>query len=409
MSFGFGFGFPKVVKTVGGATLNFNFLSGSLDSRITFTRASTATFFNSSGVLTSASNDVARFDYNPATLAPLGLLIEESRTNLLTYSADFGDAAWSKSETNVSTNSTLAPDGTTSADTLTPSTNNAGHTFSRLGIITGAGTFTDSLFIKPNGYNFVVSSADTGGFVIFDLSNGTINSTSGGATGTITAVGNGWYRCVATRTTTGAATIQYQIRIAAGTFSYAGDGTSGLFVWGAQLEAGAFPTSYIPTTTTALTRAADVASVGTLTPWYNAVEGTIYAEYSLSAISTTAAQTAVFISDNTSNNRNNIRTSGPSSNNAGVVVSGGVLQSALTSAIAVVNVTQKIASAYKVNDFAYSDKGGAVLTDTTGTIPTVTQMQLGNGLSAEFLNGYLRRVVFYPRRLANAELQSITL
>jgi hypothetical protein len=175
-----------------------------------------------------------------------------------------------------------------------------------------------------------------------------------------------------------------------------------------QLEQGAFATSVIPTTTTALTRAADVASVNTLSPWYNAAEGTLFAEYSLPVINSATAQNAIFISDNTSSNRNTIRTSGPSSNNAGVVFSGGVIQSGLTSAIAVVNVTQKIASAYKVNDFAYSDKGGAVQTDTSGTIPTVTQMQLGNGLLADYLNGYLRRITYYPTRLSNAQLQAIT-
>jgi hypothetical protein len=402
----------------GGPSLDFQFLSGSLDSRITFTRASTAMFFNSSGVLTSASNDVARFDYNPATLAPLGLLIEESRTNLLLRSEDFSDASWVKIRATVTVNATTAPTGTAVADKLVEDTSTNTHESYQSVAIVANTLHTVTFYLKAaertRAKIWLLNGAiSSGANASVNLGAGTITApnlfgTGSSASSSITNVGNGWYRCsiaciVDAASTTARAYIV--LENAAGNDNYTGDGTSGLFVWGAQLEAGAFPTSYIPTTTTALTRAADVASVNTLSPWFNAVEGTIFVEASNAQLGTSLFST----DDGTASNRI-VTYFNVANSPAFRVVSGGVDQANFSAGTITQNATFKLSTAYATNDFAASLNGAAAVTDTSGTVPSgQTTARIGSNVSsANFINGYLRRITYYPRRLANAELQAIT-
>jgi hypothetical protein len=394
---------------------------------ITFTRASTATFFNSAGTLTSAAVDAPRFDYNPSTLAAQGLLIEESRTNSLTYSEDFGNAAWTKSGSTVSTDTTTAPTGTTVADSLIEDSSTGQHrVFRNATGTTNTNPYTLSVFAKANTRTRIYLGIAEGtsfvrqGNAIFDLSAGIVvsaGSGSGGATGgsaTITPVGNGWYRCTYTLTLGGTDTTVFSdlnLVSTGTTISYTGDGTSGLFIWGAQLEAGAFPTSYIPTTTTALTRAQDRAVVNTLSPWYNSVAGTIYAEFAVTQPSSGANQFVARVSDNSYNNQigDFVSTTGFA---AISTASGGVFDGLASTAIAVsANTVAKFAGAYSANDLAACKDGGTVATDATATIPSgLTRFDLGSD-HAGFNNvkaGYLRRITYYPRRLSNAELQAIT-
>ena len=390
---------------------------------VTFTRASTGTYFNSAGTLTTAAINEARFDFNPSTLAAQGLLIEESRTNLLLRSAEFDNASWVKTNSSVTANATAAPDGTTSGDKLLDNTTNGQHWLRQDTTVVANTTHTVSLFIKAaerNQVRFGLLNASTlanGAYAAFNVSTGTISgqTTAGSATNvaySITAVGNGWYRCTVTATVDNSSTsITPFIGVldASGNASYAGTGTDGIFLWGAQLEAGAFPTSYIPTTTTALTRSADVASVNTLSPWYNATEGTIYVEGS-SFQNTSGPSGVITFDDGTGNNRIQVRRAGNTAENNTTVIVGGVGQANPTSGLNTwaLNSTAKNAFAYAVNDFALVVNAATPVTDTSGTLPTVTRMVIGHGSTIQHLNGYLRRVVFYPRRLANADLQAIT-
>jgi len=394
---------------------------------ITFTRASTATFFNSAGVLTSAATNAPRFDYNPSTLAAQGLLIEESRTNLLTYSEDFGNAAWAKGGATVSTDTATAPTGTTVADSLIENTSTGSHrTFRTVSGTTNTNPYTLSVFSKANTrtriYIAIVegTSFSRQGNAVFDLSTGTIVVAGGGSNGatggsaTITPVGNGWYRCTYTLTLGGTDTTVFSdinLVSTGTTISYTGDGTSGLFLFGAQLEAGAFPTSYIPTTTTALTRAADVASVNTLSPWYNAVEGTLFVE-------TARGYTGNFVnfphtaglSDGTSNN---VIWAGYGAN-----ASQQLTPDIVTSGVDQLNyifgtysmVTAKNAIAYKTNDTQFFFNGTALATDTTCTMPSgLNKLSIGSDPAGfQPWNGWIRRVTYYPRRLSQAEGIAIT-
>jgi hypothetical protein len=392
---------------VGGATLNFNFLSGPLDSRITFTRASTATFFNSAGVLTSASNDVARFDYNPATLAPLGLLIEESRTNLLLQSGWTG--ATSGSPGAAPTSWTLGF-GTGTVTTVVSSTagpiasavrfdydNTERVMFQQIINVTAGVQYAFSIYVEA------LSGAAAG-----DV----LTVTAGTTTGTInTPVTNpssaGRYTFLFTADGTGTV----NLRVGAGTTAGVG-ATGSITLSRPQCEAGAFPTSYIPTTTTALTRAADVASVNTLTPWFNASAGTLFAE----ATSTGYVIDVNFpliasIDDGTGNNRITLQQSGATTSLTLNVRTASIATTIADSGVDLSSIPRKIAGSYSGTSVVVSVNGNAAITGTSNGVPSgLTNMKLGSAVAGYLsgLNGHLRRVTFYPRALSAAELQAIT-
>ena len=393
----------------------------SLDNRITFTRATTATYFNSSGVLTSAASGVARFDYNPTTLAPLGLLIEEQRTNSCLQSEDFS-TTWVTTNSSITTNVTTAPDGTTTADKLTEALDvNLVHQIAQQPTVTSLATYTASVHFKADTRTrcrvaFIVGG--TGGvFADANLAAGTIGAASsfgGGVavSSAIQSVGNGWFRVLVTGS--GPAGTSGEVRCelldASGNRQYNGDGTSGLFLWGAQLEAGAFPTSYIPTTTTALTRNADVASMtGTnFSDWYNASEGTVVID--CPANSSNVSITALTISDGTNSNRIFI---GAGANNAAwnpFLVTSGTSQGSLSTGSSYPPQTNpRLAVAYKTDDSAACVSGVAPVVDTTVNLPVVNRMNIGaSGVGTVGLNGTIRRIAYYPTRLANTTLQALT-
>jgi hypothetical protein len=398
------------------ASLNLDFTaSNTLDPRITFTRATTATFFNSSGVLSTAASGAARFDYNPTTLAPLGLLIEEQRTNLLTYSEQFDNAVWTKTRSSITADATTSPDGTQDADKLVEDTATNTHDMTFSASFTSGTAYTLSIYAKQAGRNLRIYFP-TGAFgfafsAVFDLSAGTATIALTGTVASITNVGNGWYRCSITQTATASATSNFTLRLIEGasTTSYTGDGTSGIFIWGAQLEAGAFPTSYIPTTTTALTRNADAASMtGTdFSSWYNQTEGTFVVNFAIP--NATDSRSQLTAGDGTANERIIITNSSSLAGTAFRVVDGGSDQCDISRSQSFANnATVKVAGAYKVNDFAISQNGGSVGTDTSGTLPTVTTLFIGTNGVAQYSNSYISRIAYYPVRLANTTLQALT-
>jgi hypothetical protein len=362
---------------------------------------------------TSAAYQGPRFDYDPATLAARGLLIEEQRTNLLLWSEDFSQATWTKTRSSITADSAISPDGTQDADKLVEDTTAASThdlVVSSISFTSGL-SYTVSFYAKRSGRNirlyFPSAVFGTAFSSVFNLEDGTSSAAVSGSVSSITDAGNGWYRCTMTQTATASATSSFTWRLIedASTISYTGDGTSGIFIWGAQLEVGAFPTSYIPTTTTSLTRSADVASVNTLSPWFNASEGTILVEASPQASNVAS----ILLTDLNTAVTDRISL-------AKLITSGNASLAVLVASVTQVSTnsgpwtaTGKFAGAYKLNDFASSLNGSAAATDTSGTIPAVTQLFLGRRADgANILNGYLRRVTYYPRRLSDAELQAIT-
>jgi hypothetical protein len=370
------------------------------------------------------ANDVPRFDYNPTTLAPRGLLIEESRTNFALRSEEFDNGSWAQNGLNTITpNVAVAPDNTTTADKLVENTSNVNH-FAIQGYTKAASAlaYTFSCWVKAAERNFIrLSITDDGGnsgvFVNFNLSTGailtqgTFGSGWSAQSSRIEQYPNGWWRCVLRGTSQALTNLNTALRISndGSGGAYLGDGVSGVFVWGAQLEQAEFETSYIPTTSGSASRSADNALItgGGFSGFFNAAAGTILV-VGTSAPLFVANQDALLVDDNTTNEAYfSRRVAGPGP--LFQVNDGGVTQAAI-GAGSWGNLTRgSMASAYAANDFATSFNGGAVQTDASGTLPTVTQMQIGRqGVGANYWNGWIERIQYWNTRLTNAQLQQLT-
>lgn len=406
----------------GGATpsLDLNFMTGAMPAGITFTRASTAWAYNSSGVLTAATTNTPRFDYDPATLTARGLLIEEARTNLVPGTMT-GGTYWTALGTVIAAGS-AAPDGTTNAATLTENASGVtsyGANIVSTVTITGSAATTASIFVKPGTCTFfrlILADAVTptiGAQAYYNLSTGAAGTTgtqSGAPTGvsaTISAAGGGWYRCTLTGTLGAATTGVILLRMVSADATTTDTGSKALSLWQPQIEVGAFATSPILTTTAAVARAADVATINPLGSWFSAAAGTAMVEASL--IGTAASRNILSVSDNTANELYQISTT------AGgvlqfVVTDGGVSQAAIGSGVtATAGTTFKAAATYALNDFAACANGGTVGTDASGSLPTVDRAYLAaSATGANPATIYLRRLRIYDRRLASATLQVIT-
>lgn len=404
-----------------------NFLTGApLDSRVTFTRSTTATFVGSNGLIQTAAINDPRFGYNPATLTAKGLLIEETRTNLLTYSAQIDNAAWTKTNTTVSADAVASPDGTTSADKAIPTIIAGVHTVKQAsGTVTSGATVAASIYAKKAEYTKILyrvgNAGETSAFqVAVDLNAGTISAPSAygvGATVTsasISDAGNGWYRITLVGAISGLTAYNQinHVADASGNVVFAGDGTSGLYFWGAQIEAGAFATSYIPTVASTVARTADIAVMtGTnFSSWYNASEGTFVSSFEASPNTFTtyvAASNGVVA-------QNSMHMDNDGSGNMRVAYYSGSSAVALLSlgAVGTLGAVNTLATAYKVNDFAASRNGGAVVTDTAGAVPVgVVQLNIGadpSGAAVNVSNTHIRFITYYASRLTNAQLQALT-
>jgi hypothetical protein len=251
----------------------------------------------------------------------------------------------------------------------------------------------------------------------FNLTNGTVGLTSGSYGATIIPVGNGWYRCSITATATGTSNSGVQPFVLDsdrndGNVVYLGNGFSGIYIWGAQFEAGAFATSYTPTVASQVTRAADAASMtgANFSSWFNQAEGSIYVEgltfvdnpgksfWSLTdgsnanyILCASASARQLFVNINATNT---------------VDLSPGFF---ITPKVFSANVFSKSAGAYRVNDYAAVTTGSSVLTDTSSAVPVVNRFNIGlDNNNTNSLCGYIKKLTYYPARISNNQLQALT-
>ena len=398
--------------------LALDFTTASLDSRVTFTRttgaSNPATYVNSSGVVTTATDNEPRFDYDPVTLACKGLLIEESRSNVATYSEQFDNAAWLKTRATISADAVAAPDGNTTADKLVETATTGAHSIQSATTTIASATYTGSCYIKAGERTWALISigVSTAGLAYFNLSTGAVGTTTGGYTASTVNMGNGWWRCIITGTiaVTSDRAMAVYTATGNGTFSYAGDGTSGIYVWGAQLEAGAFATSYIPTTSAALTRNADVATMtGTnFSDWFNASEGSFNAAVIPRAVDLTNGNTILSVNDNTNFNRYYAYVAAVTSVPNLQIRAASTVYMQSTSGTASANTLLSTCFAYKANNSAFSASGISANVDTSVTLPTVTQFQIGAHTTAVYLNGWVQKINYWPQRLTNNEVQAFS-
>ena len=366
---------------------------------LTFTRASTATRVNSSGLIEAVASNVPRLDYLGSTCPRL--LLEPQRTNFLTYSEDLSNAIWALSSATISTNATTAPDGTLTADKFIGTATNAVHFFQQSAV---SSSYVFSIYAKAGEENvFSMWISNTSKRAEFNLTTGTI-PLSTVANSSIVNVGNGWYRCSVYDSSP---TTTYRIYGRTGA-SYLGNGVNGMFFWGAQLEAGSYATSYIPTTAASVTRVADVCLKTGISSLIGQTEGVLFVNAVLTH--STGATNEYLAQVNASANNRILIYRQNSTNKLGaiLIVGGAVIYSVITSGA--ITSTAKVAFAYKSGDFAFYVNGTQVGTSsaTYTTPPSMGSFDLDSNGGTE--NGFYsyNQALLFKTRLTNAQLAELT-
>ena len=369
-----------------------------------YTPTTTQPITNYLSVLQSAAANVARFDHDPITGESKGLLIEEQRTNLLTYSEDFSNAAWYKTGASIESNAVVAPDGTLTADKIIATSATTNHFIYKSSTTIGT-TYTWSACVKSAGEPNTIIHAYSISPSVFSFSTGTFTNDNpvDVINRGVIPLGSGWYRIWIVYNAEGESVFIGGSKT--NSYTYTGDGYSGIYIWGAQLEVGSHPSSYIKTTSAQVTRAADAASMtGTnFSSWFNNSEGTVFTDvsaalgYNILSISDGSAATNAMLAVANANNQFQI------------YVNGGTAQTSLDGGTPLDKTYQKYAGAYAVNNSALSLAGGATVADTSCLIPVVNQLRIGAGGTGLYpINGHIRKLAYWPVRLANSVLQALS-
>ncbi len=372
-----------------------------------FTRASSATYVASDGLIKTSTTGQPRIDFLDNTNGTL--LLEPQRTNLITYSEDFSNSYWVKNGASV-TSGIVSPDGTTNSFKLVEDTSTARHETQAPS--SSSGNLSTSFFAKKGENSFIqiTNSQDANAYANFDLNSGVLGS-SNVFTPTIIDYGNGWYRCIATINAPlainfariGLITSSTSARVE----SYTGDGTSGVYIWGAQLEAGTFPTSYIPTSGSTVTRVAETCSQTPASGVIGQTEGTVFFDVNISHIVGNEALGGI--------------NSGGYANHATIQRIGNTIQfvrnSATQSGATIVTSSAitvgryKLALAYKSGDTACFLNGTQVSTTQTQTFTNATLNLIrisGDAIGALPISDTYNQAQLYNTRLSNSELATLT-
>ena len=389
---------------------------------LTVVRASAGSYYDSAGVLRQAADNTLRLDYSPTTGAALGVLVEEQRTNLLTYSEQFDNAAWVKSESSVTSGDAIAPDGTLTADKVTETAATSQHTVTQSQSVVNGTTYTYSVYLKAAelGYALLGTSGSGLPFTVIsvDLSTGAVSTGTGTPLNAFAVdVGNGWWRAGFSIASTFSASANLLVYLSQdGIYanrSHTGTLGAGIYLWGAQLEAGAFATSYIPTVASQVTRAADQISILTSAFPYSATEGTVVFEGGVQGANAVDNRLAM-ISNASASERSidinlTISTLRIASTTVVATVSTGNCAPTNTNTV---GQPMKVAGAYKQDDFAACLDGGAVATDTSGAVPApgaATDLYIGRfSTGIRYLNGHIKRLAYYASRKDNSTLQVLS-
>jgi hypothetical protein len=388
-------------------TLNLNFTAAIFDPRITFARTdATATRVNSSGFIEVVSADAPRFDFDPLTLSCRGLLVEEAKTNFRTNSNNF--SAWSQSQVIISPDALVSPDGTASADKLIQNTTSTFHFISQAFTPMPGTTYTHTIYAKAGEYYglYIFGNNPTTGAnapTRIDLRTGVYDVN--GHAGTITDAGGGWYRIATTHACPIASLIlNFYVLQTTAAVAQAGDGTSGIYIYGAQLEAGA-STSYIPTDATVKIRNADTATItGTnFSGLWSAGKGSALARARPGTVS--GIRPCVQFDDTTADNIIALR--GNTTNPELYVRSGGSDQAQIDAGTIAANASYRLSGAWAENSCAASLNSGAPVLDGVATIPVVTQARIGSD-GTNYLNGHIEAIEYYDERIPNSALQVVS-
>lgn len=395
-------------------TKSYNFLTGSLDADFTFSRATTGYYYDNTGTLVSAAINTPRFDYNPTTLELKGLLVEDAATNLCIQSQALNSVSWSKANSSVVADATTAPDGTLTADELIENAAAGSHGASIANVATliPVGTiYTQSVYVKAGvgtrRCQFIFAgNAYVGLYTNFNFQTETLVLGTGISSGRVDKCPNGWYRI-----TISAATIvdlqPYTLLVRlcdtnqASNRSYTGDGTSSIYVWGAQAELGTFGTSYIPTAGATASRSADSLSITGLTfsGFWNASEGT----FRLKGINDGGSSGDYININDTTTNEKFLISRETATDVLFRITDGGidVLDETLVGSS---NFTDfGIAMGYKLDNCIPAINNTLGTLDTSCTLPTVTQLTIGGLIPI-----WVKDFTYYNVRMSDSFVRSLS-
>ncbi len=354
-----------------------------------------------------------------ATMSPRGLLIEEARTNLLLQSRDMAQAAWSKTDVTAARTQVGIDGVANTACLMTEGVAGTALLQQTAGAVTAGSTISSPIYLRRGNTDWIrviladVSLTD-GVNAWFNLATGTKGSVSvrgagSGFSSSIQSIGGGWYRCVVTVLPNGVYTVPAVVIVSASADGASTRVNNATYIMdAAQLELGAFPTSYIPTTTAAATRSADSAVMtgANFSSWYNQTQGTFVAEADTAGVVAGGGSSFFSATNGTFNERLQVRF-GTGNTLGSIVTAASVVQSSPSKSGAVYT-GDKAAFAYQINDTAITRGGVAVSTSVTAALPTPNQLVLGALVLNEHLNGHIRSIKYFNTRLPNATLQALT-
>ena len=364
-----------------------------------------STRVNKDGLIEKVTTLVPRLNYDPGNPQNPHLLLEPESTNLFDYSEDFSQ--WVNIRTTDALSSISSPLGSANVYKIIATTDNNTHRIDKVITLTDSNTYSLSFFAKKGEYNCIraaigkTSVTDT--FVSFNLNTGVKTETGTIASSSMVQFSNGWFRCSFTAT----ASTADRVVIGLGnddTYSFAGDGSSGIFLWGAMIEEKAFSTSYIPTTGSATTRSQDTCTGGGSSSIFNDSEGTLFLEISRPINDSTTR--SISISDGSSSDRVIIQ-----------YISGfilGIVASETTTVATLLFSTtstslNKIGLRYKKNDFAMYVNGTQAGTDTSGNAPVgLSSFDFNDGTGSQKYEGKCAQAMYFDTALTNAELTTLT-
>lgn len=415
------------VASIPTVLMNFTRGTPTLDNRVVFSRATTATYMGADGYVKTAAINEPRFEYDVTTKQCLGLLMEEGRTNQLKYSEDFSQ--WAILSNFASTSaSVLAPNGLIGCKKVTNPTGLGVAPSVRSDIVTitsGARVMATVYAKAAERKNIRVMILDNATATIgvgcyYDLAAGAEFGSAFVGTGStlthnsITALPNGWYKIVLGGVCGTETNIKLWISIYDDAYSRiwgTGAVDTGFYLWAAQLEIGNYPTSYIPTTSSTVTRNIDIAYLSTDTSWFNAAEGTMFCEARTNNSVQGDILRMISLNEGATANRIETYISTAGSSAHPTQISGSTVANGNSTFTSINTQPVKSAYAYKANDFSWvSDGSTSTSGASSGAIPVVNRLSIGHSyaLSSSSLNGYVRKIAYYPFRLSNNELVEIT-
>tara|TARA_R110002153_G_scaffold3934_2_gene18827 strand:+ start:4956 stop:6212 length:1257 start_codon:yes stop_codon:yes gene_type:complete len=382
-----------------------------------FTRASTATYVDSDGLIKTSKNGEARIDYTDSTDG--ALLLEPARTNIILRSQEFdNDVSWIKSRATVTANNVVSPDGTLNADKLIETSDSGLHALSQNTTVASGTIYTFSIFIKKGSssliqFLFGTNNVSGNPYVNFDVNNGLLQN-NGATSANIENYGNGWYRCCATFTTSVTAFTNFISpiqSISSGRASaFAGNVNNNIYIYGAQLEQGSYPTSYIPTSGSAVTRVAESCDQNPVTGIIGQTELTVFYQGIVERLGGSDGH-AIALSQSANAIGSSRILLYRDSGNGNMYL---YIQDSTTqfSTPLLVNsnpqINDKYAIAVKDNDLVVYCNGVKIAENTSGTIPATEYICLNKWNNTTYEQSKIKDVRLYNTRLSNAELATLT-